>query len=140
MTWTYSMALTGNNDIVRYLVGDVDTTDQLVQDEEIAFAVSQNPNVRLAAAEIADRIALKFARGVTTRVGETQVNYSDRAKPYAALAKQLRLEAGLRSALPYAGGISIADKAGQNAHTDRVAPAFTRQMDDKSWSTWESAL
>ena len=129
MTWTYSTVLTANKDLVRYLVGDTDTTEQLVSDEEITNgALVRNPDVNLAAAEIADRIALKFARDATTRVGDTHVNFSDRARQYAALAVELRSAAGMRGARSFAGGISKADKDTREEDTDRVLPGFTRGM------------
>jgi len=129
--WSYSAVLTQPVDIVRYLVGDTDTTEQLVQDEEITYALTANPNVRMAAAEIALRIAIKFTREVTTRVGDTQVNWSDRAQQYSLLARQLRLEAALRGAIPYAGGIDAGDKATQAADPGLVQPAFTRALFDR---------
>ena len=137
--WDYNPALSTQRDLVRYLVQDTLIADQLMQDEEIAAALSMNPNPRMAAAEIADRIALQFARRVTTRVGDTQVNYSDRAQQYSALARKLRQDAALRGAMPYAGGISVAEKQTYAAASDRVQPAFTRTMDDERMSIRDDA-
>ena len=130
MVWTYASPLVEAKDVVRYLVGDVTAATPLVDDGEIMYALAQQPNVRLAAAEIADAIALRLALKVTTRVGDTQVNLSDRAPVYAALATKLRREAALESALPYAGGISLSDKASHVARTDAFVPAFTRAHAD----------
>lgn len=101
-----------------------------MQDEEITYALAQNPDVRLAAAEIADRIALKFARQANIAVGDTRVWYSDRAKQYQAMAKELRVQSTMRVAVPYAGGISESDKQTYEDDTDRVAPAFRRDLHD----------
>jgi hypothetical protein len=128
MTWTYAGPQAGNLGIVRYLVADTDPTEPLAMDEEILWQLSQQTNVRLAAAEVASQIALFFARQGTVRRGDTLVEYGQRAAQYAALATQLRREAALRVGVPYAGGISVDDKRAQAADTDRVRPAFTRAL------------
>ena len=130
MSWSYNTALTAPKDIVRYLVSDTDTTEQLVLDEEITFAVGQNPNVRLAAAEIADRIAVKFARQASFHLGDASIDYSRRAQQYIAMAKQLRAEAGLRGAKPYMGGITMVDKDLHRLTADVVRQTFTRTLFD----------
>jgi len=57
----------GRLNAVRLLVGDTDTTDQQIQDEEITFALSQNGNnVYLTASWVARSIAAKYARLVDT--------------------------------------------------------------------------
>jgi hypothetical protein len=133
MTWTYS-GDPGTHAVaaVRYLVQDTDMTEQLAQDEEILWQLGQNPNVRLAAAEVAQQIALKFARQATVRRGDTAVEYGKRAEQYAAMAVRLKREASIRGGKPYAGGIAAADKQTQEQDTDRVAPAFTRRMHDEA--------
>ena len=55
MSWTYSGdPATSDKDAVRFLTGDTDAGDQLASDEEIAYALSQRPDVRLAAAVVCD--------------------------------------------------------------------------------------
>lgn len=130
MPWTYASPLVEAKDVVRYLVGDVTAARPLVDDGEIMYALAQQPNVRLAAADIADAIALRLALRATMRVGDTQTNWSDRAPIYAALATKLRREAALESALPYAGGISLGDKEAHAAQTDAFVPSFTRAHAD----------
>ena len=138
MTWTYHGPHGAGDPAlstlyqVRYLVGDTDTSEQLASDEEIAWQLTENPNVRLAAAEVADAIALQFSRQATLRSGDTSVDYTARAKQYATLAKQLRQRAGLRGAIPYAGGLSLAERDTNAAKADRVQPAFTRTLGDFS--------
>jgi len=141
MTWTYdpTNAGTGNAaarlDAVRLLVGDTDTNDQQVQDEEIAFALSEsNDNVYYAAAWVARAIAGKYARQVTTELdGQLSVEYSDLAKQYSKLADQLEYQSlktggglGIK-----AGGITKTDIEIAREQTNRVKPTFRR---DRFWN------
>lgn len=135
MSWSYSASdLTtttsaGRINTVRLLVGDTDTTDQLVQNEEITFALSQTgDNVYYAAVWICRAIAAKFSRMVTTTLdGALSANYSDKAKQYNQLAVQVEAQGKKTSGKALgisAGGISVAAMDLANATTDRVPPAF----------------
>lgn len=142
MSWSYSASdLTtttsaGRINTVRLLVGDTDTTDQLVQNEEITFALSQTgDNVYYAAVWTCRAIAAKFSRLVTTTLdGALSANYSDRAKQYTQLAIQIEAQGKKTSGKALgisAGGISVAAMYVANATTDRVKPAFgVRQFDN----------
>lgn len=105
MTWSYSntdldiSTSTGRLNIVRFLVGDTDTTDQQVQNEEITFALSQaTDDVYSAAAYIARSLSAKFSRLVDVDLdGQLAESYSQLQKHYSDLAKQMseqKLEAG----------------------------------------------
>ena len=95
MTWTYS----GNpssaaKDEVRFLVGDTDTTRQLVTDEEIAYALAQASQRSLYAASIVCRaIAAKAAKEMARTVGSLSISYKDRYDQYVALADKLESQA-----------------------------------------------
>lgn len=97
MSWSYDPTLlnttsaSGRLNSVRLLVGDTDTTDQLVQNEEIVFALSQSgDNVYTAAAWVCRVIAAKFSRLVDTELsGALSASYSDKAKHYQLLAVQV---------------------------------------------------
>lgn len=116
MTWSYSntdldiSTSTGRLNIVRFLVGDTDTTDQQVQNEEITFALSQATNdVYSAAAYIARSLSAKFSRLVDVDLdGQLAESYSQLQKHYSDLAKQMsdqKLEAGGASLGVSAGGL-----------------------------------
>lgn len=142
MSWSYSASdlntttSAGRINTVRLLVGDTDTTDQLVQNEEITFALSQTgDNVYYAAVWICRAIAAKFSRMVTTTLdGALSANYSDKAKQYNQLAVQVEAQGKKTSGKALgvsAGGISVAAMDLANATTDRVKPAFgVRQFDN----------
>lgn len=129
MTWSYS----GNpsvrsRDLVRFLVQDTLEDEPLTSDEEIDYVLSQFSDTRQAAAQVAEIIARGFARQANTKTPELSVDFTARAKEYRALAVALRRESAELGAIPYAGGISVADKEAQDAVTDRVAPGFTREL------------
>ena len=129
--WTYSGDPSANDrDQVRFLVGDTDTADQQVTDAEIAFALTQHANERLAAALIARAIAAKYARRADKSVGDLSISYSQLQEHYAALATDLESRGGLLAGIPYAGGISKDDAETVEDDTDRVEPMFTIGMHD----------
>ena len=137
MSWSYDATDLGTSDAtkrknsVRLLVGDTDTNDQQVQDEEITFALSQtNDNVYYAAAWVASTISSLYSRRVTTELDSSLVvHYSDLSKKYRELSTQLRQD-GQRfsggSLGVFAGGISIAVIDANRSKQDRPKP-FARQ-------------
>ena len=120
MTWTY----TGNpassaKDAIRFLVGDTDTTDQLLSDEEIAWVnteASGTPTgttaIYDAAAQCALTIATKLGREADKSIGDLSVSLSQRAAAFRAAASDLKAMAARHTAVPtpYAGGLTISDK------------------------------
>lgn len=130
MSWTYSNApATVARDAVRLLVGDTDSTDQLVSDEEITWAVAQGPTT-LAAARIAEVIAGRFSRRADKEVGDLSLRASQKAKAYLVLAQRLQVRANLVAGVPYAGGISVSDKQDQEDDTDRVSGSSVGMHDN----------
>lgn len=130
MTWTFnSTDLSASRDQIRTYVGDVDSADPLLTDEQIAFAVTEEGTVRAASALAAEWISAIYARKADKNVGDMSITHSQKSEQYAALAKRLRRESS-KLALPYFGGISQTTKDTREADTDRVEPAFTVTMLD----------
>ncbi len=121
MTWTYSGdPSSSDRDMVRFLIGDTDTTDQLATDAEISWAVGISSNNYEASAEIARGLAAKYSRFTAASIDGISMNYGDRVKQFTDLAVRLEKEGkAVINALPYAGGISIADMAAVSADADR---------------------
>jgi len=133
MTWTYSpTSLSTDLAKVRRLVGDTDTTDQLLSDEEIAFFLDeQSDNLRRAAADCCDAVAANLARKVDTSNGALSISASRRAEAYRAHAVVLREQAREMSVpVPFAGGTSIAENDAQDADSDAVQPQHRVGGDD----------
>lgn len=141
MAWTYdetnlvTTTATGRLNVVRLLIGDTDTNDQLIKNEEITFALAQaNDNVYFAASWSARTISAQFARRVTTKLdGALSANYSDLAKQYKALSDDLREQGqkySMTSASLKAGGISNTAIDAAQALTDRPSAAFSKGQFD----------
>lgn len=133
MTWTYNVydIATSPKDQVRLLIGDTVDCDPQLQDEEIVFLISSRTTVYGAAAECCRSLASKYARSVDSAAGTQKATLSQLSKQYTSKAIQFEQKASASgAAMPYSGGISIADKQRQDANTDRVPPQFTLDMDD----------
>ena len=125
MTWTYSGNPSGTNrDAIRFMIGDTDNTDQLVTDEEIAYALAQEGNVYVSAARICRSLASRYARYMDQSLGDLSISYSQRYQQFTELANRLEFDGSSRVGIPYAGGISQSDKDTVDADTDRIQPAI----------------
>ena len=136
MAWSYDETDLGTTttssrlNSVRLLLGDTDTNDQQVQNEEIIFALAQaNNNIYYAAAWAARTIASQYARRVNTSLyGALSADYSNLSKQYSVLADNLEYQ-GKKSGATVgikAGGITKTAVDGVRANTDRIAPSFRR--------------
>lgn len=136
MTWSYSTAdlATSTKDQVRMTIGDTDTTAQLLQDEEITWAISVESSMWGAAARCCEAISRNFYRKADVRVGRggTMVNWSGAAKQYGDMAAAFRKRANSMNS-PWAGGTSIAAKDSAAANTDLVQPLFSKNMFNNPW-------
>jgi hypothetical protein len=132
VTWTY-VAGESAKDEVRFLVGDTLANDPLITDEEILRALVSWPNPHLAAASIADALSARFAREVSHSADGQSYSASDISKQYLALADRLRAEARrqlAKGALPYAGGISHAEREKDDQDSDLIDHSFRSHMHD----------
>jgi len=118
---------------VRFLVGDTDSSDYAITNDNVAFALTQAGNdVYVAAAICARALAGKYATYVDTKFENVSSNYSQMSENYYALAKRLDMQSkkygksGL--GLPIAGGISRDDMRSVNQDPDRVMPKFNRDQ------------
>lgn len=133
--WTYDLGLTKAKDQIRLLIGDTESTDPLLQDEEITFHANGQSGLYRQAAACARAIAGTFSRRVDRSVGQLKLSSGQQAKAYHDLAQSLMRQAARQDAVPYAGGLSISDKEGVEDNTDRVKPAFTRETGDVPGTT-----
>lgn len=117
MVWTYSGdPLVSDQDAIRFEIGDTDEDDQLLQDEEIRYALKVEDTILAAAARCCEVIARKLSRDTDYRLGPAYVYASQRARAFMELAAELRRRAGSGSGM-YVGGTG-------------TRPAFTRRMMD----------
>ncbi len=124
---TYPPATLGQLMQVRLLIQDTNTARQLFQDNEIYFPITQEANVYMAAASLCRSLVAKAGSVKSKKVGELSITYD--VAFYRMLAGQLEAR-GAGHQVPYAGGISVADKIAQQSDTDWVTPAIVRGLDN----------
>ena len=117
--WTYDTGnLTtvdedGRKNIVRLLIGDTDSNDPQLQDEEILFALSSNKdNPNVAAIFAVNAIISKYARLVNIELDEAiREDYSDLIDNYKGLLSGLEKKVRLsnNSIRIYATGLTLTD-------------------------------
>lgn len=128
MSWTYGGDPSANaRDAIRFLIGDTDTTDQLLSDEEIAWVNSEASGTSTGTTALYDAayrccltIASKLAREADKQIGDLSVSMSQRAKAYREQAASLKELSGREGGvpIPYAGGITISDKEIDEENSD----------------------
>lgn len=138
MSWSYdptnldTTTSAGRINVVRLLVGDTDTTDQQIQNEEITFALEQtNDSVYFAAGWAARTIASKYSRQVNTQIdGALSADYSDLAAQYTKLAEDLEYQGKKAGATlgVVAGGITKTQIEAARANTNRIEGSFRRDQ------------
>ena len=136
MSWSYdatnldTATVAGRLNTVRLLVGDTDTNDQQVQNEEVVFALTEsNNNIYAAASWVARTIASQYSRRVNTTLdGALSADYSDLAEQYYKLAEDLEYRNKTNGAVlgVAAGGLTISDIQAVRANTNRVEGSFRR--------------
>jgi len=115
-------------EFIRMLLGDTDLPP-LLTDRQISLLYGESSGNRYAAAAMAaDILAAKFAGATDARIGDVSVSGGQLSEQYRNLAMTLRRQAAIRNTVPYAGGISKADKERQEDDADRVEPLFTRAL------------
>lgn len=133
MTWTYNAGglAAAAKDQVRLLIGDTLLADQQLQDEEIIYLLTTRSSIYGTAAECCRTLQARFSRSVDQSAGTNKSMFSQLAKAYGVKAVEFEAKAAASgAALPYAGGISNADKIAQQLDTDRVQPQFQVGMDE----------
>lgn len=116
-------------DYVRFLIGDTDKDDPILQNEEIQiFLNTYNNGVINASIRCCEQISAKFSRRVNETVGQVKMDFSQAAKAYRDMAMDLRRRLSMEDMTPYAGGISKTDKQNQQLNVDRVKPDFSKEM------------
>ena len=113
------------------MVGDTDTNEQQLTDEEVNFWIDNSGGTMFAAAKCCRSLAAEYARRVDKSIGPASIAVSQRQQHYADLGDYWQQQAATFIAIePYAGGISVSDKQTIDEDSDRVTPAFVIGWDD----------
>lgn len=126
MAFTYSGDPADSDlDAVRFLIQDITTPNELLQDAEINFLLAQEVNFYMAAAAAAMNISGRTKNTKTKKVGDLTLTFG--AEQWAALAEWLRGR-GSGYKVPTAGGLSKDDKLTLEENSDVVEPDFFRDI------------
>lgn len=129
--WSYSGdPSSSDRDMVRFNTGLTDSTDPLIQDEEIDALLATH-GVMNTSIRVARRVAAKFARRADQAIGDYRERFNQRAREYRALAEALEGEKAQAGFTAIVGGISQDDKEEQRDDSDRVNPRFRRGQFDR---------
>jgi len=116
MSWSYSGNPSNSQlDEVRFLIGDTDSTEPLLTDEELSYLITVDPDQGssysnyTAAAAAARAIAAKFSKQVDKTVGSLSIAYGRKASQFFTLADGLEARASKgtgqrRMGVPILGG------------------------------------
>ena len=129
MTWTY-LPTDISTDLAktRLLIGDTNTDDQLLTDEEINFHLSQHGSLYLAAADCCDSIVGRLARDIDRSNLGMSAQRSQKVQHYRDLAASLRARGKRSSSIVPTLPATESDKANYASDTTLSQPRFTRDM------------
>lgn len=128
MAFTYTAGSTTTLNRVRFELGDTDSNAALFADEEIeAKLAERGDDVLLAAADLCEILARKYARAYDFETDGQKFSRSQMSKQYLELARQLRARAG--------GVTSVAttrvDGYSSDIPSDQVSNAGTATQDPR---------
>lgn len=120
MAWSYSgNPSSSERDAVRFLVGDTDTNDQLLSNEEIDYLVTLHGSVHRIASESARAIAAKFARLMNRSIGGLSADFSAKYRQYLELADNLLEKDEVSPVSPFISGFGRSAKEAVELDSDR---------------------
>lgn len=106
---------------------------QLLQDEEIQWAVTQERNFWAAAARCAEMVSRGFIAKADVKLGRSlMITYTTMAAQYTEMARKLRQKA-MGTVVPWAGGQFESDKTTYEQNLTLLQPFFTREMGQNPW-------
>lgn len=130
MGWSYTGDPGARDlDMVRFLLGDTDSTDPQLTDEEINAMLTVHVTAQRAAAGCANVLVAKYTRMVDKSIGDLSISYSQRAKAFKELAAQLKADSPVVPE-PFSAAMVAADKDANESDTSLVQPFFRRGMHD----------
>ena len=130
MAFNYDPSELSTNQIyaIRNEIQDTDPLDPQLQDEEIAYMITQERNFWAASARCLEAIARGKLRKADVRLGrQMMITYTHMADQLMLQAKALRMKA-MGTVVPWAGGMNISDQIAYAENTDIIQPQFTKTM------------
>lgn len=126
-------------DRVRMNIGDTDTDNEYISDAwYVYYYAFMNQNEALTSVEVAKKVLAKFTSNTREIVDQVDIYGNETFTNYLEWLKEFIENpslSGLRSAVPYGGGISKSDIAANNNIADnnalKVGSGFTEDTDDE---------
>ncbi len=144
MTFTYVGPATADRDKVRFLIQDTDSTRPYMTDEEIAWLLTEWPDVYDAAANAADVLAAKFTgkADYSKSVGDLSLNetFSSQSQNFKELAKTIRANRHRRYTVSWVANADALKSTADREVTTYNTDAFLGQMDNPRSTTAETSL
>lgn len=132
MTFSYDESNVGDSekDQIRLMIGDTNSDESLLSDEEINYILGRHSNLYGAAAEACEAIVAQYSKRSDSSVFDNlDIDLSQVVEQYRELAQEFRRKS-LVASTPFAGGISVSDKDSREDDSDRVSPRFKRGLHD----------
>lgn len=125
MSWSYSSSLEKRKDQVRFLLQDIDSGRQQLQDEEILWLLGTEANVYMAAAAAADLLVAR-SRGISSQSIDG-LSKSFAPDHWKAVATRMRARGGTHQTIS-AGGVSLADRDAMRTDDDLIKGDFFEDL------------
>lgn len=132
MTTTYTPAdlATSVKDQVRFNLGDTDSTDWQLQDEEIQWAITTRGNVWGATSMCALALVGKYGRLTSISADGVSQALNQRVDNYKAIATEFEHKETIYCAVPSLFGVSVSDMYATLSDSDRVPDIFRLGLND----------
>jgi hypothetical protein len=120
MAWSYSGdPASSTRDTIRFMIGDTDTSDQLLNNAEIDYYITLHGTNSRIASESARAVAAKFARNMSRAVGGLQADFAAKYRQYMELADNLLKKEESEPTSPFLSGWNRVDKDDRFDNPDR---------------------
>lgn len=126
MAFTFNASLSTTRDRLRLAIGDTDSNIPEFQDETLDVFLAEKSFYQ-AMISCFDILIAKYSRYASEKVGPVSVDYSSIVGNYIKMKKEAQKEI-VYSASPFAGGISLSDKATEQNDSDVVQPVFNKDL------------
>ena len=140
MAFSYNGPGVSPKDEVRFLIGDTDAKDVLLQDGEIIWVLNRYNNAPMnAAIRCCETLIAKFSRMSDEDVGPVKIKFSQKAEAYRKLLVELRNRLATEDTQWIAGGVLRTDELVNNSNPSIVKPDFRKHMmENQLISPWIS--
>jgi len=134
MSATYSGDPSASDlDHIRFVIGDTDVNDPLLQDGELNYCLSRESSFYGACALACESIGNRFSQEADVIMGTAmQLKLNARAQQWMSRAQDYRQRAVAAHA-PESGGMSKAQKEQDFSNPDRTGPYFRKDMEENRW-------